>query len=158
MHFWLKNFFRLHFYINYNIEFILEREFSFFFKKNDNDFSGFQTQCFVLALSASVIRSQETWHSSPRGYKFAVKPTINHPSSSWCWMHIWDNVAEKYSKWFWKLYVLHLCDLSGYGNRFTNSATPPWFLWKIPKMPILRSSYQPYLTLQVAYWNVSNDK
>ena len=33
------------------------------------------------------------------GYNFAVKPATNHPSSS-CRMHTWENVAEKYSKWY----------------------------------------------------------
>ena len=39
-------------------------------------------------------------------YKFAVKPATNHPSSS-CWIHTFDNVAEKYSKWFWKCLCSH---------------------------------------------------
>ena len=52
---------------------------------------------FVLALPASVIRSQETWHNSPNDYNFAVRPAPNQRSSSY-WMHTWDSVAEKYSK------------------------------------------------------------
>ena len=46
----------------------------------------------------------------PSGYNFAVRPATNHPSSS-CWMHTWDNVVEKNSKWFCTLFVL-LCDLN----------------------------------------------
>ena len=59
---------------------------------------------------ANVIRSQETWHNSSSGWSFVIKSATNHPSSS-CWMHTWDNVAEKYSKWFWTLFML-LWDLN----------------------------------------------
>ena len=44
----------------------------------------------------------------PSGFNFAANPASNHPSSSWCWMHTWDNLAKKYSKWFCENFYVSL--------------------------------------------------
>ena len=65
-------------------------------------FSMGHSQRFVLALPASMHPRLGT--TLPSGYIFAVRQaTMNHPRSSWCWMHTWDNWILFYSNLFYHL-------------------------------------------------------
>ena len=76
-------------------------------------------------------QSRELTQLPISGYNFAIKPATNRSSSS-CWMRTWDNVAEKYSKWSLKMFVL-LLNL--------NPTLSSWRAIALPTRPRHQSTY-----------------